>query len=198
MKEFWNTRYSEKEYVYGIKPNAFLKETIDNLAPSSILLPADGEGRNSVYAATKGWQVTAFDYSEAAKKKALELAHHHQVVVDYQVASVLDFQPERQVEVIGLTFVHLPPDMQELFHQKLGDWLMPNGIVVLEAFHKNQLSLSSGGPKNIAMLFDEAMMKEQFKNFEIEYLKNHTYDLDEGPYHQGKAAVIRLVARKKE
>jgi hypothetical protein len=70
----WNERYGADEYVYGKEPNGFLKEFIDNHPPGKILLPAEGEGRNAVYAASKGWEVTAFDFSEEGKKKALKLA----------------------------------------------------------------------------------------------------------------------------
>ena len=61
MNEFWNQRYAEKEWVYGQNPNLYFKKFIDSTKPGTLLLPADGEGRNSVYAATKGWEVDAFD-----------------------------------------------------------------------------------------------------------------------------------------
>ena len=74
MKAFWNENYGNKEYIYGTKPNVFFKEQLDKLKPGKILLPAEGEGRNAVYAASKGWSVTAFDISEIVHKKALQLA----------------------------------------------------------------------------------------------------------------------------
>ena len=55
MKEFWNERYSQEAYAYGTEPNAFFKSRIDQLSPGKLLLPAEGEGRNAVYAATKGF-----------------------------------------------------------------------------------------------------------------------------------------------
>ncbi len=69
--EFWNTRYAEKAYAYGEKPNVFFAEKINELQPLSLLLPAEGEGRNAVYAAKLGWDVTAFDYSSEGKDKAV-------------------------------------------------------------------------------------------------------------------------------
>lgn len=70
MKEFWNGKYSSKEYIYGTEPNEYFKSALEKYRPGTILLPGDGEGRNAVYAAKKGWQVTAFDFSNAAKEKA--------------------------------------------------------------------------------------------------------------------------------
>lgn len=52
--EFWNERYSANETVYGDKPNKFFKQFIDTHKPGKILLPAEGEGRNALYAASKG------------------------------------------------------------------------------------------------------------------------------------------------
>lgn len=61
MEAFWNNRYKEKEFAYGIAPNQFFKESINKLKiKGTILLPAEGEGRNAVYAAKKGLKVTAF------------------------------------------------------------------------------------------------------------------------------------------
>ena len=74
MKDFWNQRYAEEEYAYGTEPNAFFKAQLDQRTPGRLLLPAEGEGRNAVYAAKKGWEVVAFDQSDAGQKKALKLA----------------------------------------------------------------------------------------------------------------------------
>lgn len=66
---FWDERYKEKEYVYGISPNEFLKKELLKLKVGSILLPCEGEGRNAVFAAKNGWNVFAFDSSFEGKKK---------------------------------------------------------------------------------------------------------------------------------
>ena len=73
MKEFWNDRYAKETYVYGTSPNAFFKEQLRLLDVGTILLPAEGEGRNAVYAAKLGWDVYAFDYSAHAHHKAIKL-----------------------------------------------------------------------------------------------------------------------------
>jgi hypothetical protein len=74
MKEQWNERYSASEYIYGTGPNTWLVEKLAGLQPGKILFPAEGEGRNAVHAARLGWNVAAFDQSEAGRKKALKLA----------------------------------------------------------------------------------------------------------------------------
>lgn len=72
MIDFWNERYAEKEYAYGIHPNQFLADSILKLPKhGKILFPAEGEGRNAVYAAKNGFEVTAFDLSSEGKRKQI-------------------------------------------------------------------------------------------------------------------------------
>ena len=117
-KEFWNQRYGANENVYGYEPNEFFKEQIDKLTPGTLLLPADGEGRNGVYAATKGWDVTAFDFSEVARNKALEFAGKMNVEIDYTVADINSYPFPRQFDVIALIYIHLDPPTRERFHKR--------------------------------------------------------------------------------
>lgn len=74
MKDFWDERYCGKEFVYGKKPNEYLNVKLTELHKGKILLPAEGEGRNAVYAAKLGWMVSAFDQSTNGKEKAEILA----------------------------------------------------------------------------------------------------------------------------
>ena len=70
MKEFWDQRYAAAAYAYGESPNLWYKSRLELLTPGRILLPADGEGRNGVFAASLGWEVVSFDISEEGCKKA--------------------------------------------------------------------------------------------------------------------------------
>ena len=82
-ENFWNERYASEAYAYGILPNSFFKKQLDQLKPGKILLPAEGEGRNAVYAATQSWKALAFDISDSGRKKSLDLADKHQVNIEY-------------------------------------------------------------------------------------------------------------------
>jgi len=85
MKEMWNQRYAAKDFSYGTEPNRFFKDWIDKYPAGEILFPAEGEGRNAIYAAKKGWEVTAFDFSGEGKRKAVQLAEIEKVKIDYKV-----------------------------------------------------------------------------------------------------------------
>ncbi len=198
MKNFWDERYTENEMVYGYKPNRFLEEQLDDLSTGKILLPAEGEGRNAIYAATKGWQVTAFDFSAVAQQKALQWAEKNNVGINYKVSDMLQYNAEpNSFDVIALIYVHMKPEVRYAFHQKVISWLKPGGKLILEAFNPNQINNQSGGPKEQDMLYSRSMLKADFaERMNIDYCGNVTMMLDEGSFHSGKADVVRLMATK--
>ncbi|MCX2739031.1 class I SAM-dependent methyltransferase [Pontibacter anaerobius] len=197
MQEFWNKRYSEEETVYGTAPNVFFKEQLSKLQPGKLLLPAEGEGRNALYAAEQGWEVQAFDYSEAGQQKALKLAQERGVSIDYQLteADKYNAKPD-SLDAVALIYAHFPPALRQGFHRKVVGWLKPGGTVILEAFHPKQLGYNSGGPKDEAMLYTADMLRQDFSGLQINQLEELETELQEGPYHSGKGFVTRLVATK--
>lgn len=199
----WNERYSNTEFAYGTEPNVFLKEQLDPLRPTNILFAAEGEGRNAVYAATKGWEVSAFDISIEGQKKAQKLATDHEVTLHYEVGFLEDLDYKAgQFDVIALIYAHFPAAIKATYHQKLETLLAKNGLVIFEAFSKNHLQYNSanpaiGGPKDLNDLFSVDELKTDFPNFEILLLEERQIELQEGLFHNGTGSVIRFVGRKK-
>ncbi|MEO9894036.1 class I SAM-dependent methyltransferase [Aurantibacter sp.] len=196
MKDFWNERYEGDFYAYGMLPNEFVKKELDILSKGSVLFAAEGEGRNAVYAAKTGWSVEAFDYSKAAKNKAVKLAASLGLQFEYKVLDVLDFQSNESFDVIVLCYAHFPISIREKAIQHLLNFLKPNGVVIFEAFSKNQLGKTSGGPKNKEMLFSISEVLNEFKGLNFTQLEETNIELKEGSFHQGIASVIRFVGRK--
>lgn len=196
--EFWNERYQQSEYVYGVEPNIFFKEQLDLITPGKILLPADGEGRNSVYAAMKGWEVDAFDYADAGRQKALQLAEKHAVSINYTVTDYLSFETKSKYDVIGLFYTHTDNETKRKFLERLADHLKPGGRMIMEAFSKQQLGKPSGGPKNLELLYSADELKKYFSSLNITYIEELKTELSEGAYHVGPANVVRMVAVKNE
>lgn len=197
MKEFWNERYSENEYVYGEDPNEYFKKSLSKLKTGSILLPCDGEGRNAVYAATQHWEVTAFDQSEEAKRKALQLATKKKVKFDFQIADAEDFDyGEDKYDAIALIYAHFSEDLRKKVHSSAVKALKEGGTLILEGFNPNQIDLKSGGPKDEKMLFTKEMIESDFKELTTIELNSLNIELNEGRYHKGKAAVIQYMGRK--
>jgi SAM-dependent methyltransferase len=194
---FWNERYSQRDFVYGESPNLFFAETLSLIKPGNIILPCDGEGRNAVFASTKGWNVQAFDLSEAGKLKADHLALKYGTVIQFQITdALLATYPENSVDVVALIYTHLPPMVRETLHQNIIKWLKPGGKVILETFCPEQLKNSSGGPKDINMLYTKELLSADFKDLSIELLDYVQIKLNEGKYHEGLADVIRMIATK--
>lgn len=203
MKSFWEERYGAPEYAYGEEPNQFLKEQLALLPKGRILFPADGEGRNSVYAATQGWDVVAFDMSAEGKKKANALAKKFGVEVDFRVGLIQELEfPKESFDALVLIYAHFPPEFRKAWHQRLAGFLKPGGTLIIEGFSKEHLELSKknpevGGPQNIDMLFSIEELQEDFEGFDLLECCGRTVDLSEGLYHVGTSSVIRLVARKR-
>jgi cyclopropane fatty-acyl-phospholipid synthase-like methyltransferase len=203
MKTFWDERYQQENYVYGTEPNLFFKECISQLPAGKLLLPAEGEGRNAVFAAQHGWSVTAFDQSEAGKTKAMLLAAEKGVVITYDVLDIANMDyPSEKFDAAALIYVHFPDHVRQEYHRKIADKIKPGGSLILEAFCKNNLPYrtanpSVGGPDQLSMLFDLEALKQDFPGFLWEIAHETEIYLNEGNYHKGKAMVVRLFGIKK-
>lgn len=199
----WNDRYSTDEFAYGEQPNNYLKEQLVQLETGTILFPAEGEGRNAVFAAKLGWEVSAFDISIEGKNKALQLAENNNVSIDYQVGELqeLDYKAE-QFDAIALIYAHFPSAIKSTYHKTLSNYLRKGGLLIFEAFSKQHLDYLAknekvGGPKEIDMLFSIEEIRADFENYEIIVLEEKEIELNEGLFHNGLGSVIRFVGRKK-
>jgi len=158
MKNMWDERYNTSDYFYGKEPNAFFASELKKLKPGLMLLPAEGEGRNAVYAASLGWKVHAFDSSKVGQEKALSLAAERKVNILYSLTDIQDFEPgDFKYDAIGLIYTHFPFEMRHDFFQKTQTYLAPGGKIILEGFNKKQLHLTTGGPKDPSMLFSKTL-----------------------------------------
>ena len=196
--DFWNERYSSKEYVYGENPNHFLKEQLEKITvPGKLLLPGEGEGRNAVYAAKLGWEVDGYDQSTAGKLKAIKLADKNNVKINYQIADLLEFTSSKdKYDVIAIIYVHLNTKLRKAFNEKIIEALKPGGKIILELFSKEQLGKSSGGPQDLEMLYSLNEIKKDFSSLKSIILKEETINIEEGEKHSGEANVVRFVGEK--
>lgn len=197
MSTFWNQRFSSEDYIYGTEPGAYFKQVIDGLKPGKVLVPGAGEGRDAVYAATLGWEVHAFDLSSEGRRKALMLAQKSKVKIEYEITDATHFTCRGQLyDLVALVFMHFEQALRERFHRELLKCLAPGGLLLVEAFHKNQLGNCSGGPKNLDMLVTAEILAGDFSGLSV--LENHEMqvELKEGTHHQGIAEVVRFLGSK--
>ncbi len=204
MKEFWNERYKRGDYAYGKDPNEYLKEKIKELQPGRILFPAEGEGRNAVFAAKQGWEVSAFDISTEGRKKALRLAKEEGVEIDFKASDLqsLSFKKE-EFDAIGLIYAHFSPQERKEFFSSIHEYLKEGGKVIFEGFglkhpQYQEKNPAVGGPKEEQMLFSEKEIRKTFEKLHFTEFYKGEVELREGEFHKGTGWVIRFVAEKRK
>ena len=195
---FWNGYYTEEAYAYGTEPNSYFRQRLDALPPGRLLLLAEGEGRNAVYAARCGWEVTAVDFSAEARAKALRLAGAQGVRLDYQVADLiaLGWRRPGHYDAVGLIYAHLAPADRRAVHAAAAASLAPGGRLFLEAFSPQQLGSPSGGPRMAGMLYEPAALAEDFAGLALLEDQTLSVVLCEGSFHAGPASVMRMLATR--
>jgi len=196
---FWDQRFAEPGYKYGTAPNAFLQQHAARLTPGSrVLLPGDGEGRNGVWLAQQGHQVTSADLSAVGLQKASALAAERGVALTTLQVDLADWQPEPgSFDAVVLIFTHLPPSIRAAAHRRLVAGLRFGGLLLQEAFHTGQLQRHSGGPKDAAMLYTPELLAADFAGLLTPVLSwAGEVTLSEGPGHQGPAYVTRWIGCK--
>lgn len=196
---FWDQQFAVEGFKYGKAANTFVCQQARHLpAAARILVPGDGEGRNSVWLAAQGHSVLAMDASIVGLQKAHAYTAERGVVIETVLADLTNWQPEAgSFDAVVLTYVHLPPAVLTVAHQRLALALRPGGVLMLEAFHPAQLGRSSGGPRQPDLLYSRADLRADFAGLLTEELAEECeVILDEGPGHQGSACVTRYLARR--
>lgn len=197
-RDFWNQRYNAKEYAYGKAPNQFIKENAGFLSPQSKLLCiAEGEGRNAVYLATLGHQVTALDFSELALEKTKALAAENNVGVQVIQADLTEyvFDAEAWDGVIAV-FAHFNSTLRHTVHQQIVTALKPGGKLLLTAYDKKQIEKNTGGPRDTDMLYSATEALQDFEVFSELTVSKKNYYISEGAFHKGDSVVIEVLGKK--
>lgn len=195
----WNERYSTQEFVFGKAPSQFVEKFAPNLKPNSkILLPADGEGRNSCYLASLGHEVFATDYSEIGQEKAKKLAQELGVNVNFSIADIENDAWETETyDIIFAVFIQFsPPEARAKVFNGMKQALKKGGTLYLHGYNPKQLEYNTGGPKQIENLYTIEILRAEFADFEIKYLETYDKELNEGAGHNGMSALIDMVAIK--
>ncbi len=200
MKEFWEQRYAEEGFAYGTEPNAWLASLAGLFRPGQrALVVGDGEGRNGVWLAQQGLEVVSVDMSQTGLDKARRLAEAKGVTLRTVCADLTEWDwPGNAFDFVVLIYVHFPPEVRPRLHQAAFQALKPGGQIILEAFTFEQLGNPSGGPPVREMLYDAALLKQDFPAAEWLELEECRERLEEGKYHVGDAAIVRARLRRPE
>ena len=193
----WDERYAAEEFVYGMEPNEFLKQNVGSIPKGKVLCVADGEGRNGVFLAKLGYDVTSIDFSQEALDKSQKYANENSVSINTICSDLLNYDVgEKQFDGIISIFSHFNKSDTNDLHNKYFNALKPGGVFIMEAFAKEQLPLDSGGPKNIDLLYNTEDIENSFPKGDFQLLTKDIVYLHEGELHDGKAVVDRAIVRK--
>lgn len=197
-QKMWDERFSEAVPVYGETPNDFLRAQTHRLAPNcKVLVPADGYGRNGIWLAKQGWQVCTVDLSPVGVQRARQAAQTAGVAMTIEQADLSCWNwPKNEFDAVISIFLHLPPDVRPKVHASMLRALKSGGIVILEAFTPAQLQHSSGGPKQVDLLYTANMLQADFAPAEAVLLEENEIHIEEGHMHRGPAAVVQAVFRR--
>lgn len=195
----WNQRFDSEEYFYGTEANAFLRAQAGLLqAGQQVLAVADGEGRNGVWLAEQGLQVTAVEASSNALKKARKLAAERGVAPEFIEADLLSWRwPAAEFDVVAAIFIQfLAAAARERVFAAMHAALKPGGILLLQGYTVDQLNYRTGGPAVAEQLYTPELIRELLAGMEIVHLREHVGELQEGTGHCGQSALLDVVARK--
>jgi len=191
-REHWDGRYSTEELIWKADPNRFLVEELGALAPGRALDIACGEGRNSVWLASKGWRVTGVDFSRAGLAKAKQMAVNRGLEVTWIEADVVEWQPQPAAfDLVAVMYLHLPAQQRRraLSHAAAG--LAPGGVLLVVGHDTSNLVKGTGGPQDPAVLFGPDEIVDDLSGLQIERAERvaRAVDTDAGE----KTAIDALV-----
>lgn len=194
--EFWNSRYADQAYAYGKEANDFLKTQLFSDG-EKVLCLAEGEGRNAVWIAAQGADVTALDYSEAGLQKAEILAAEKGVRIRTVQADLSTYQIEPEAwDSIVCIFGHFEPELRERVLRSVRTGLKTGGRLIMEVYAKEQLAHQTGGPSDINMLYSADALELALEGFASLHIEQTVRYIREGRFHEGMSSVIQVLAVK--
>jgi len=197
--QLWDKKFSREGYFYGFEPNAFIKANTNLLTQGTeVLCLGEGEGRNAVYLASLGFNVTALDASPIGMTKALQMATNRGVSFKTELLDLEQWKPTHTYDAIVTSYLHLEDPLRTEAFQTAIQSLKTDGYFIGEFFSLNQIPRDSGGPKKPELLYTLASLESIFSTPECEilHLQEEDVPLDEGKGHQGEALVIRVIIKK--
>ncbi|AXF57666.1 class I SAM-dependent methyltransferase [Salicibibacter kimchii] len=197
-KEHWDNSFSDQDFVYGQKENVFIHE-MSSIIPdhSNVGCFAEGEGRNAVYLAKLGYDVTTYDQSTIGLEKTKTLASESNVdVKTVQIDLTKEKVNTYQFDAAIMVFGHVPKTDQPFLMENMIDSVKPGGYVIFEVYSKDQLKYQTGGPPSLDMLYDPSEILNWMKDYTCIHFYYGEATRNEGKRHSGLGHVIQAVIQK--
>lgn len=194
---FWDERYSEAPFAYGTEPNDFVREMADRVPPGRVLCLGEGQGRNAVFLAQRGLDVTAMDQSRTGLARAEALAQERGVKITTIAANLAEFMIEPLAfSAIVSVFVHLPLPLRRDVHERVMSGLAEGGVYVFEQYGPQQSQYKTGGPDELEKRPGLDTLRPELFKLDFEIAREVVRDVTEGVYHTGLASTVQILARR--
>ncbi|MDQ6777937.1 MAG: methyltransferase domain-containing protein [Actinomycetota bacterium] len=168
-REHWNRRYASSELIWTASANRFLVEEVAELVPGRALDLACGEGRNAVWLAERGWEVTGVDFSDVALAKAAKLAAERQAKVDWVRADLLDYVPDPEsFALVAVLYLHVVAARRQAILARAAAGVAPGGILLVVGHDSSNPAEGHGGPQDPAILFTPEEVAAELPGLTIE------------------------------
>ncbi len=180
-QEIWDERHAAREPIESREPDPTLAEVAGGLAPGRALDLAAGDGRNSIWLAAHGWDVTAVDFSGVAIERATAAAKAANVAVRCVHADLLEWRGEpRSFDLVALMFLHLPPAERGAVYAHAAEAVAPGGRLLVVGHDRTNLTGGAGGPQDPDVLFTAAEIVDALADFDVERADTVARDLGDG------------------
>jgi SAM-dependent methyltransferase len=146
----WDERYRAHEHLWSVTPNLFVADRLGDVAPGRGLDLAAGEGRNAIWLASLGWEMTAVDFSDVAVSKGKGQSD----AVEFVVADIRTWETEQRFDLVLIAYLHLVPGDYETVVRRTTEWLAPGGELFLIGHDVSNIAEGWGGPQDPDLLWD--------------------------------------------
>ncbi|MEM7327021.1 MAG: class I SAM-dependent methyltransferase [Actinomycetota bacterium] len=165
----WDDRYRVAEYIWTDRANMFVERHAADHPPGRAIDLACGEGRNAVWLAANGWEVTAVDFSTVALEKALRLATDHDITINRVEADATRWAPDQPVDLVVIAYLQITDPERTAVLRQAAEWLVPGGTLLIVAHDRTNHADGYGGPPDPAVCYDLDETVEALSSLTIEH-----------------------------
>jgi len=190
----WDRRYAAEGLVWGAGPNRLFAAEVAALAPGRALDLACGEGRNAIWLAEQGWDVTAVDYSQVALAKAREIAARRGVAPVFVAADLVEYHPtEGAFDLVAMLYLQIPAAELRVVLQRAAAAVAPRGMFLLVGHDLLNLTEGHGGPRDRDVLYTADDVVADLPGLEILVAERVVREV-EGAERQAIDVLVRATA----